>query len=51
MSLLLYRAELYRRNGADDRNWTGDRFVTNEVLYQLSYASKSGANDGNRTHV
>ncbi len=43
------------RTGAHNRIWTGDLFLTKEVLYQLSYMSTlrcwNGAGDGNRTHV
>ena len=28
-------------NGAHTRSWTGDLFITNEVLYRLSYASRT----------
>ena len=34
---------------AYDRDWTGDLFVTNEVLYLLSYAGNYWASDAIRT--
>ena len=43
LSLVEARAELskhcitYRSNGAEERNRTVDLFITNELLYQLSY--------------
>ena len=48
MSRVLYPAELHRhgavhlKNGARDRIRTGDLFVTNEVLYRLSYTGMVG---------
>ncbi len=43
-----------KKNGASDRNRTGDNHVGNVMLYQLSYTrtcvnSKNGASDRNRT--
>ncbi len=36
------------RNGAHIRNRTGDLFITNEVLYRLSYASQPLENQAER---
>ena len=55
-SLLLYQFELlafinfiekifYLNYGARDRTWTGDLFLTKEVLYQLSYVGILGNNE------
>ena len=43
-----------KKNGASDRNRTGDNHVGNVMLYQLSYTRtwnqiKNGASDRNRT--
>ena len=37
-----------RRGRADARIRTGDPFITNEVLYQLSYVGASGESRGGR---
>ena len=41
MQLLFYKHNNFV--WADDRDWTGDLFLTKEVLYQLSYISKFNA--------
>ena len=54
------RRHITTKSGAHNQSRTGDLFITNEVLYRLSYASKIlsqrpspciGAGSGNRTRI
>ncbi len=51
---MVFAPNLGKKNGASDRNRTGDNHVGNVMLYQLSYTRieskfRNGASDRNRT--